>query len=69
MTWYLIHRENGLVEIACKEHGVGHPSQRLTPIARYYDTHGCCGCCTIAEWSEAEQRFCDDTELAKVTIP
>ena len=68
MTWYLIHRENGLVEIACKEHGVGHPSRCLTSPRLYYATHGCCGCCTLAEWSAAEQKFLADLTTAKVTI-
>ena len=44
MTWDLVRRENGLVELAC-EHGVGHPSKLLTPEKCYYKTHGCCGCC------------------------
>ena len=44
MTWDLVRRENGLVELAC-EHGVGHPSELLTPKKCYYGVHGCCGCC------------------------
>ena len=56
MTWDLVRRENGLVELAC-EHGVGHPSQRLTPKQYYYKTHGCCGCC---------QKFGASFELAEL---
>lgn len=56
MKWFKIYRENGLIEIAC-EHGVGHPSLLLTPPRAYYATHGCCGCCTHAEWARAEHYF------------
>lgn len=55
-AWFVVHREHGLVELAC-EHGVGHPSKLLTPKSRYYSTHGCCGCC---------QRFRDAFERAEL---
>ena len=45
MKWHRIDRENGLVELAC-EHGVGHPSKKLTPSMYYYGSHGCDGCCS-----------------------
>ena len=58
MMWYRIDRENGLVELACR-HGCGHPSKALTPPARYYGVHGCCGCCSMysASFALVEMAF------------
>ena len=46
-------RENGLIEIVC-EHGIGHPSQLLTPLKVYYGVHGCDGCCSTKKFREKE---------------
>lgn len=53
----LVHRENGLIELACHKHGVGHPSSLLTPPQFYYAIHGCCGCCSLAAFALAELEF------------
>lgn len=56
MMWHKVYRENGLVEIMC-EHGVGHPSHLMTPPTRYYSTHGCCGCCSLAAFHLVEMKM------------
>jgi hypothetical protein len=49
-------RENGLVELVC-EHGVGHPSVRLTRPRDYYGTHGCDGCCSLPDFKTEEENY------------
>lgn len=58
MKWTVVHRENGLTELAC-EHGVGHPSSKLTPPKYFYGVHGCDGCCSDPSFAELETRMAD----------
>ena len=52
--WRVVKRETGLVELVC-EHGVGHPSLRLSPPWRAFDgVHGCDGCCSRSEFTDFE---------------
>jgi hypothetical protein len=56
--FHRITRETGLVEIVCP-HGVGHPSQALTPTQAWREwmaIHSCCGCCWTGAWHVAELR-------------
>ena len=59
MKFFINYRENGLVELLCEKHGVGHPSRLLTPERKYYGTHGCCGCCSMysAAFALTEQKY------------
>ena len=54
MNWTITPRANGLVERCC-EHGVGHPSRLLTPLAFYNGVHGCDGCCAHSSFTALEE--------------
>ena len=49
----LIHRMNGVKELAC-EHGVGHPIKG-PPSTNRWEIHGCDGCCGKALWKKEKE--------------
>jgi len=64
-AWTRLTRMSGLVELVC-EHGVGHPSRRLTHRWRDVDgIHGCDGCCADREaFAQAEDKTEQERWLA-----